>query len=1198
MNTSRIKRSPFTRRWLLGSAALGIVSAPAATVTWTGGGADTNYDTAANWNPGVPATGDNLVFPDSASFLDVGLNGTFSPAKLTFSATGFNDYSFDGPGTLVGTGVILEKTGSAYLFFGGLNSFTGEVRVNAGKLTLSNSNLTGNTSYAFGATGNTIKIASGATLDLNGQGGAVHATAASRRTYKVEIAGNGMEDDASPGTFLGAITSSTTGNLAYAGRGKSGVQDLVLTADASIRVPSNVSFDVGFGTTTSSGTKHVLTKTGGGTLFIGGTGTTGGSVTGYDLVVSEGVLSTASVAGLGDKVTVKSGAVLNTASSLTVTTPIELEDGAILADYVGTTTYSGTLTLLGTPKFRATNTVNLTIASTLNGPGDIVVERTTASGNVIFTKDNIIAGNLNVTGTIAAQLGSGGTTGSFKDSGGNDSPVNLNNGTVTLNRSDSFTYNAAISGTGTLSKSGNGIVRRTVESPFSRPSGTVVAVNAGSLLFNNATGDGAGEGSATVAAGATLGGTGSIVSSPMLGSTVATRAYLAPGDGPSSIGTFTTGGVQVASMGTGAIQIEVNGAAADKLVVNGDLILGPAKIAEIAIVPFGSGATQPSYTVLQYTGVMHGTFNSITGVPAGYRVRHDVANKRIVLEQSAATSVLPQVMYYDGGTVDIVANGDAAAAATAGNWNTTLLNWDQGAVAHLPWANDGSATAILAVGAYTVTVDAVTPLSVAGIKRIGATASATTITGGTLDLQAGAPLHEAAVGTSDQGLRIASKLTGSGGFTVSGRTSSGTNFSRVTLVNPVAGNNTISGPVAIDGGYLRLAASEQLGNSSVITANTVISGATATLETGSSVNETIAGLNFGPGGGELKLGGASASELTLDGGGLSIANAATITCGNSASGIRFANAGEFVKSGDSSVTITRVNAANFIDLGGTRTIRVNDSGILSLGVNLVNGALVKQGTGTLTLTSDANAYQGNTMVVEGILRLSNPTLYGGATLDVDSDALLDLGFVSESTVNVVKSFIVGGVSKPAGRYGPQGTTEPGVTGLAEITGSGIIEVNPAWTADPFIPWAMQISNPDKRGKADDADGDGFDNLTEFAFDGNPTSGVASGKIQTKGFSLGGENALVITIPVRTGAGAFSADGSGLVSSKIDGVIYRVQGSTNLSTWTLSLSEVAGTPGITLPAVPLSSAAWEYRSFRINGPISAQAKAFLRASATE
>ncbi|MCW1921470.1 autotransporter-associated beta strand repeat-containing protein [Luteolibacter arcticus] len=278
---------------------------------------------------------------------------------------------------------------------------------------------------------------------------------------------------------------------------------------------------------------------------------------------------------------------------------------------------------------------------------------------------------------------------------------------------------------------------------------------------------------------------------------------------------------------------------------------------------------------------------------------------------------------------------------------------------------------------------------------------------------------------------------------------------------------------------------------------------------------------------------------------------------------------------------------------------MNGFGSFNLGVNLTNGALVKQGEGTLILSSDSNAYQGNTTVAEGALRLTHPTLYSGATLEVGEDAFLDLGFATAGTVNVVKTFIVGGLSKSAGRYGPDGTTEPGVIGLPEITGSGIIEVDPEWTgATPFELWAGQISDPGKRGSTDDADSDGLDNLAEFAFDGNPSSGTASGKVQVKPFTLGGENALVITIPIRTGAGTFTADANGLVSAEIDDVIYRVQGSINLSAWTLPLTEVTGAPGITLPAAGLSSAAWEYRSFRINGPTSAHTKAFLRASASE
>lgn len=1211
MNIARITRSSFTRRCLLGcSTALGLLSADAATVTWTGNGADTNFDTPGNWNPGTPAASDELVFPDGASASIINLNGTASPAKLSFTSTGFNDYVLDGTGGLAGSGLILAKSGEPFLTLGGNNSFTGQIQLNGGKLMLSGQNLTGNgnTSYALGASGNTLKIASGATFDLAGQGGAVHATAGSRRYYSVELAGNGIEIE--PGVFSGAITSSAIGNLTYAGRGKTGLQNLLLTGNATVNVPAGSVIDLGYGTSSTNGaitssgaTARVLTKTGTGALQLGGTNVSASGITGVKIHLAEGALYANSLGSLGDELSIAAGTSLRTGAAGTYTTPMILEDGAILENYIGgASTLAGELTLNGTPTFSATNTTNFTIADSFSAPADIVVTRSSGSGTVIFTGDNTIAGTVLLTSSGAIlQLGSGGTTGSFKTSLGADAPVNLGVGnTFILNRSDNFTYDADIVGFGTFQKSGSGTVRRTVEANFSRAGNTVANVSVGTLLVNNSSGNGLGEGNVTVGAGATLGGTGSTAGPVLLGTAnpASARAFLAPGDGPGAIGSFSIGGLQLASSTSATLQFEVNGATAGKLMVNGDVVLGPAKIGEIAILPTGAGATLTSYTLLEYTGMLQGSFNSITGVPVGYRIRHDEANKRVLLEQSALPSLLPQVMYYDGGTTDIVANGDGAAAALAGSWNGALLNWDQGAVAHLPWVNDGSATAVLLAGAYTVTVDAPAALSVAGIKRVGGTASATLISGGSFALQPGANLHDGNAGTSDQGLRIASKLTGSGGFSVSGRIYSGTNLSRVTLVNPVPGDNTISGPVTIGGGHLRLAASEQLANSSVVTVNTAITGATATLETASSTDETIAGLAFGPNGGELKLGGAGVSVLTLDGGGLSIANGATFTYGNSASGIRFSNGGELSKSGDANVSIGRVNAANFIDLGGSRTIRVSGDGSLAIGVNLTNGALTKQGSGLLTLSSDANAYQGKTTVAQGTLRLTQPTLYNGSTLEISSGAVLDLGFSAADTPDMVKTLIVGGVSKPAGLYGPLGAGLPGVTELAEITGSGVIQVDPSWTANPYDLWSQQISDPAKRGKTADADNDGMDNFTEFAFDGNPSSATDSGKVQGKVSVLSGESAYVLTIPVRSGAGTFTADANGLVSAAIDGVIYRVQGGTALTAWPLALTEVTGSPGITLPTAPLSSAAWEYRSFRINGAVSSRPKAFIRASASE
>jgi len=777
---------------LLAGTALGIVSASAATVTWTGSGPDANWDTAANWNSGVPTPDDDLTFPASASARQVNLNGDYSP--LSLNITGNNDYAITGTGTLSGSGMVLEKNGTGVLTLGGANTFSGEVHINQGKLIIA---ATGGATAALGSGGNTVAVANGATLDLNGQGMSAQSNAGDRRYLTLELAGKGVET--SPGVFAGAITSA--GNMPYQGYGKSGFSNVRLNADATAHTPAGISFDLGVGGAISSPSydpeteepvEYTLTKTGTGNLNLGGTNTSSFGIPGCYVHVKEGTVSGYTASSFGDKVTIDSGATLRAGAGMTTSVEVVMENGAILTDFIGASTFTGSFTLHGTPIFEAANSVPLTIASALDGPADVLVRRTSGTGNVVFTNENVIDGTLNVDGfLVAAQLGNGGVSGAFKNRLGADAPVNLVtslNGLI-LNRSDDFTYDANIMGNGYLQKAGSGTVRRTVAANFSRPGSNVGVIKAGTLLLNNTTGYGLAEGNVVVSENATVGGTGSVagvVQPENLANRA--RAYIAPGDGSLSTGTFTVGGLSIGNNLRASLQLEINGASADKLVVNGNVTLSATALAsEIAITTFGSGATQSSYTLLTYTGTFTGSFNSITGVPAGYAVRHDAASKSIVLEQSAS---------------------------------------------------------------------------------------------------------------------------------------------------------------------------------------------------------------------------------------------------------------------------------------------------------------------------------------------------------------------------------------------------------------------------PYDQWAAQITDPAKRGKTADADSDGIDNLTEFAFDGDPTSGTASGKIEAKTFSLSGQNAMVITIPVRTGAGAFTADANGLVSAPVDGVIYRVQGSASLNQWTLPLTEVTGTPGVTVPAAPLSSAAWEYRSFRINGPISSQPAAFLRASASE
>ena len=55
----------FTRHHLLAAAALSlaaVIGASAAPRTWSGGGADNNWSTAANWGGTAPVSGDSLIF--------------------------------------------------------------------------------------------------------------------------------------------------------------------------------------------------------------------------------------------------------------------------------------------------------------------------------------------------------------------------------------------------------------------------------------------------------------------------------------------------------------------------------------------------------------------------------------------------------------------------------------------------------------------------------------------------------------------------------------------------------------------------------------------------------------------------------------------------------------------------------------------------------------------------------------------------------------------------------------------------------------------------------------------------------------------------------------------------------------------------------------------------------------------------------
>jgi autotransporter-associated beta strand protein len=191
-------------------------------------------------------------------------------------------------------------------------------------------------------------------------------------------------------------------------------------------------------------------------------------------------------------------------------------------------------------------------------------------------------------------------------------------------------------------------------------------VNAGSLIVNNAAGNGTGSGPVSINPGATLAGNGTIGGQVSL----AAGATLAPGSNGSGTLTITNDlGLNNASL----LQFQL-GTASDQVSVTGDLTLG-GTLNISATAGFGPG----TYTLFNYGGALSVGSVTIGTTPAGYNYTIDTS----VQGQVNLVVTLPGVRF---GTIrstsaGLVMTGSGGAAnATyyllgATNLATPLSNW-------------------------------------------------------------------------------------------------------------------------------------------------------------------------------------------------------------------------------------------------------------------------------------------------------------------------------------------------------------------------------------------------------------------------------------------------------------------------------------------------------------------------------------------
>jgi len=303
-------------------------------------------------------------------------------------------------------------------------------------------------------------------------------------------------------------------------------------------------------------------------------------------------------------------------------------------------------------------------------------------------------------------------------------------------------------------------------------------------------------------------------------------------------------------------------------------------------------------------------------------------------------------------------------------------------------------------------------------------------------------------------------------------------------------------------------------------------------------------------------------------------------------------------------------------------------------VKVANGAKLTV-DGKLTSVGDVTAQSGGTItgggtivaptVIDGTIapagttntiKTNNFTANSGGNVEMDVDSVaghdqIDVtGSVSLNNANLVLSGLGAppgagqeivlikndGADAVMGRFNglPQGATVTLPTSGAEalISYAGGTDNNDVvlMPLTAYQTWALAqgLAQGVNDSFTDDPDGDGWTNIMEFGFDGNPLSGLDSGKVVTALSPLLNNEYLTLTLPVRTGA-VFA--GSPGLRADHDGVSYRIEGSSTLQAYDAVISEVAPALSSGLPA---PSVGWDYHTFRFPDPTLTTVKAFLRA----
>jgi autotransporter-associated beta strand protein len=512
-------------------------------------------------------------------------------------------------------------------------------------------------------------------------------------------------------------------------------------------------------------------------------------------------------------------------------------------------------------------------------------------------------------------------------------------------------------------------------------------------------------------------------------------------------------------------------------------------------------------------------------------------------------------------TATVRLGGSNPASLDLNGFNQRLVGVEQwaGFAATVGNSSTTSDSVLTTTGSYSF-VGRIVDVIGTGTRKVGLT-----VASGSLTLT-GANTHTGGT-TVDQGV-----LTIGTGGVISGATGP----LSVNNTNTAEGNATVVN--------LSTAANTTVGSlsGSIATPSSGANTATINTQTGRllTVNQTADATYAGviAGSGDFALGASSTNALTLSG-------------VNTYTGTTTVNAGTLLITGSVAGT---ASAGTTGVLGGTGTVTgaatIATTGVLSPGVNNV---------GTLnfgsTLTLDAGSNYAVTITGNGVNDKVNVT--GALTASGDITVSLD-GYtpVVNDTFDLADAASIAGTPNlilPTLSAGLSWDTSTFAT-------NGQIKVI---SADPFLTWAsgFGLSGGDAA-KSADPDGDGVNNLLEFATNSNPTNGGSGARVYGKIHMIAGTPVLTYTVATRADA-TFAANGSKQESTK-DLIKYTIEGSDDLSTWnTVVVTEVLGGDATAVraaivPALPTLETGWEWHTFRTDGDTSSDASDYIRLNVTE